>query len=523
MVMQPIEFEVNLNINPQIMSLINEDNDLKLLLNSFTQVLQGIASNISHTGLQPNTASNVLYREEITEMGLSKRSQHALLQSGVAYVDQLKEYTVDELLAIKGVGNNAITIIQDNVVLISERLEQQSEYSKIGFPTRLENLLKKKGYNSPEELKNESPERIKAIEGLGKTSKVKILDFLGVKDLPDSRNRVSVNRLGFDTKVVNALVNAGINTERQLISSDPDKLRKLKGIGPQSHILLKNYIQDAKVEIKGLDVRDLNFSSRARTILAKNGVYSIEQLKNMSFNQIEKMNGVGQGIMHEIINVLEHGNANPKDKDKIINSEQKEMPTKLENKISIVKDEVKVDIFKDETKVDIIKDAVKVDIVKDETKVDIIKDEVKVDIVKDEVKALPNKIIKKHTLNILELPIRTVHILEKHNIRCVEDLQSKTNKDIVTFSGITKDSAAIIHDSLEKYKSISDDKKNEHAHYFLKDIGIEKRVHDILSNSNIHFIDEVTSLTDLELLKINGIGKPSIKALKKEIQKFKNQ
>jgi DNA-directed RNA polymerase alpha subunit len=509
MVMQPIEFEVNLNIDPQMMNQINENKDLKLLLNSFTQVLQGIASNISHLGDKPNTANNLSYREAITEMGLSKRSQHALLQSGVAYVDQLKEYTVDELLAIKGVGDNAISIIQDNVILISDRIEQQSEYSKIGFPTRLENLLKKKGYNNPEELKNESPERIKAIDGLGKKSKGKILNFLGVKDLPESRNRVSVNRLGFDTKVVNALINAGINTERQLVSSDPDKLRKLKGIGPQSHILLKDYIQDAKVEIKGLDVRELGFSSRARTILSKNGVYSIEQLKNMSFNQIEKMNGVGQGIMHEIINVLEHGNANPK--EKVINVEKEEIPVTP----IIAKDEPKTIIeSKTNTKIES-KTKVKVES-KTNTKIES-KTEAKI-----EPKTKPTEVIKKHTLNILDLPIRTVHILEKHNIRCVEDLQSKTNKDILTFSGITEDSAATIHSALEKYKNIDNDNKAKYSHYFLKDIDIEKRIHDILSNSDIHFVDEVIALSDADLLKIKGLGKPSIKALKKEVLKYRN-
>lgn len=268
------------------------------------------------------TTKSIDTESPIEELLLSTRAYNALMRWGIKTIEQLINYTDQDLLKIRNFGIKSleeVSIKLQRYGLCLKEVELKSidkeiSISNLGLTFGLCEVLKERKIETVGQLIGYTEQELLKILNFRQVSKInmKLQEYgLGFKksEAKTINKKSDIEELQLSTRSYYALTRLGIKTIEQLIGYTDQDLLKMWSFGTKSLEEVKSKLQKYGLRLKEVenksmdnegDINELQLSDRLYEILKKAGINTIEQLIEYTDLDLLKIQNLGMKYLEEI-------------------------------------------------------------------------------------------------------------------------------------------------------------------------------------------------------------------------------
>lgn len=165
--------------------------------------------------------------------------------------------------------------------------------SDMNMSVRLYNCLRRGGYSTLTQVMLADPSSFRGIRNFGKSSEEELFAMIAfVKN--SSRDDIL------------ALINLGITNANNIniVTQDQDKSVIEVALGKRLNVGTYMFRTEAGQLVEDIDLAEVTLSNRAYNCLLKNRINSLRTLSELSYGELEGLQGLGHGCVMEIISLI---------------------------------------------------------------------------------------------------------------------------------------------------------------------------------------------------------------------------
>lgn len=268
-------------------------------------------------------AKSINLESPIEELLLSARAYNALIRDGIKTIEQLINYTDQDLLKIRNLGakslEEVITRLQGYGFSLKKvevkSIEKESSIAKLEFTFQISEVLRANEIETVGQLIGYTEQELLKILNFRQLTKVnmKLQEYgLGLKEEEAKTidNKGDIEELQLSTRSYSALTRSGVKTINQLIEYTDQDLLKLWNFGTKSLEEVKCKLQKYGLEIKATEtklmdnnedsINELQLSDRLYEILREAGINTVEQLVGYTDIELLQIRNLGMKYLKEI-------------------------------------------------------------------------------------------------------------------------------------------------------------------------------------------------------------------------------
>ena len=253
----------------------------------------------------------------IDSLGLNLRTSNTLKSEGIYYIQQLTDMTRKDLLNIPGIGEYSVRKIEEKLEKGPALTESAAAIDSLGLNLRTSNTLKSEGIYYIQQLTDMTRTDLFNTPGIGKYSIREIEEKLE-KGPALTESAAAIDSLGLNLRTSNTLKSEGIYYIQQLTDMTRTDLFNTPGIGKYSIREIEEKLKEkgqaltesvavvVPVVVHGLlqHIDESGLNLRTSNTLKSEGIYYIQQLTDMTRNDLLNTPGIGKYSVREIEQVL---------------------------------------------------------------------------------------------------------------------------------------------------------------------------------------------------------------------------
>lgn len=193
-----------------------------------------------------------------------------------------------------------------------ENKNDELSIQNIGLSQRAVNSLDRGGIKLLNDLSNITEKDFHRIRGLGEKTTNEIIDKMNEYGISFKRDTLYFEELGLSTRAVNSLESHGIKSIYELSNITKADLLEISDLGTKTINeiieMMKKYEISFKYENDMLYIGNIGLSAKAFNILNRQRIGLLSELSNITEKDLYTIRGIGEKIANEIINKMkEHG------------------------------------------------------------------------------------------------------------------------------------------------------------------------------------------------------------------------
>ena len=203
-------------------------------------------------------------------------------------------------------------IENDEKKVKEEKKNDELSIQNIGLSQRAVNSLDRRGIKLLNDLSNITEKDFHRIRGLGEKATNEIIDKMNEYGISFKRDTLYFEELGLSTRAVNSLESHGIKSIYELSNITKADLLEISDLGTKTINeiieMMKKYEISFKYENDMLYIGNIGLSAKAFNILNRQRIGLLSELSNITEKDLYTIRGIGEEIANEIINKMkEHG------------------------------------------------------------------------------------------------------------------------------------------------------------------------------------------------------------------------
>ncbi|MGN1086718.1 MAG: DNA-directed RNA polymerase subunit alpha C-terminal domain-containing protein, partial [Porcipelethomonas sp.] len=278
---------------------------------------------------------NRIQDQSIKKLGLTAKTYEILENADVKNISQLIDMTHEQLRSIKDIVPIVeVEILKKLIIFLVNLKEKSTDSNPAGqFSDNISGYFNLEENKTAKEIKDDTAENMgepialiekSVTESMEGTTEEIVIPAVVAEKISLS-SQTNTQNLPLSIRSKNSLCRAGIMNLGQLMECSDNELLKIRNLGAKSMheiVDLKNSINinSERTDIKSeepvlenneiteeipfikTDIWNLPLSVRSKNVLRRNGIMILEQLMNVSNDELKKFRNLGAKSFQEIVN-----------------------------------------------------------------------------------------------------------------------------------------------------------------------------------------------------------------------------